>query len=68
MAETMFAEIAEQHDEVLAPQGPILLSDRDFLFFEALLTRQVQPNALVCSEVAEFNQGCFDAQGRYCWS
>lgn len=55
-------------DEVLARHEQILLSDHDFLLFEELMTRAVEPNDLVRAEAAEFNQGRFDAQGRYHWS
>lgn len=54
-------------EEVLARHEQILLSDRDFAFFEELMTRPVETNALVRSEVTEFNEGRFDAQGRYRW-
>ncbi len=47
-----------RHDE-------IVLTDRDFLLFEELMTRVVEPNALVRAEVEEFNRGRFDEQGRY---
>jgi uncharacterized protein (DUF1778 family) len=69
MTLTEFVETAvrERTDEVLARQDQILLTDRDFLLFEELLTRRVEPNELVRSEVAEFNKGHFDAQGRYHW-
>ena len=66
---TEFVETAvrERADEVLAQHEQILLSDRDFLLFEALMTRETEPNDLVQAEVAEFNQGRFDGQGRYHW-
>lgn len=69
MTLTEFVETAvrERADEVLAQHEQILLSDRDFLLFEVLMTRQVEPNDLVRTEVAEFNQGRFDAEGRYHW-
>ena len=67
---TEFVETAvrERADEVLTRHDQILLTDRDFLLFEELMTRTVEPNALVRSETAEFNKGHFDAQGRYHWS
>jgi len=66
---TEFVETAvrERADEVLAQHDQILLSDRDFLLFEELMTRPVEPNDLVRAEVAKFNKGHFDAQGRYHW-
>jgi uncharacterized protein (DUF1778 family) len=69
MTLTEFVEVAvrERADAVLARQDQILLSDRDFLLFEELMTRAVEPNDLVRAEVAQFNQGRFDAQGRYHW-
>lgn len=54
-------------EEVLAQHEQILLSDQDFALFEELMTRSIEPNALVRSEITEFNKGHFDAQGRYHW-
>ena len=69
MTLTEFVETAvrERADEVLTRHDHILLSDRDFLLFEELMKRAVEPNDLVRSEAAEFNKGRFDAQGRYHW-
>lgn len=69
MSLTEFVETAVRGlaDEVLSRHDQILLTDRDFHLFEELMTRAVEPNALVRSEVAEFNEGRFDAQGRYHW-
>lgn len=50
-----------------ARKDDILLSDRDFALFKENMMRSVEPNAPVQSEVAEFNKGRFDAQGRYHW-
>lgn len=67
MTLTEFVETAvrERADEVLARHDQILLTDRDFLLFEELMIRAVEPNDLVRAEAAEFNQGRFDALGRY---
>lgn len=69
MTLTQFVENAVRGlaDEVLAQHEQILLSDRDFALFEELMTRPVEPNALVRAEAAAFNEGRFDAQGRYHW-
>ncbi len=67
LTEFVEAAVRERADEVLARHDQILLSDRDFLLFEELMTRAVEPNDLVRAEAAEFNQGRFDAQGRYHW-
>lgn len=67
LTEFMEAAVRERADEVLSRHDQILLTDRDFQFFEELMTQAVEPNALVRSEVAEFNEGRFDAQGRYHW-
>ena len=58
MTLTEFVEIAvrERAYEVLARHEQILLSDRDFVLFEELMTRPVEPNDLVRAEVAEFNE------------
>lgn len=55
-------------DQVLPWYAHILLTDRGFHFFKELMTRVVEPNDLVRSEVEAFNRGYFDAQGRYHWS
>lgn len=67
MALTDFVEEAVRGlaDEVLARHEQLHLSDRDVVLFEELMTRPVEPNALVRSEVAAFNEGRFDAQGRH---
>lgn len=69
MTLTEFVETAvrERADEILARHDQVLLSDRDFLLFEELMQRAIEPNDLVRSEVADFNQGRFDPQGRYHW-
>lgn len=54
-------------DEVLARHDQILLTDRDFALFEELMTRPIEPNELARGETAAFNEGRFDAQGRYHW-
>ncbi len=65
LTEFVEAAVRERADEILARHAQVLLSDRDFLLFEELMKRTVEPNDLVCAEVAEFNQGRFDEQGRY---
>lgn len=65
LTEFVEAAVRDRADEVLSRHDQILLTDRDFQLFEELMTRKVEPNALVRSEAAEFNQGWFDAQGRY---
>jgi len=67
LTEFVEAAVRERADEVLARHDQILLSDHDFLLFEELMTRAVEPNDVVRAEAAEFNQGRFDAQGRYHW-
>lgn len=67
LTEFVEAAVRERADEVLARHDQILLSDRDFFLFEELMARPVEPNDLVRAEVAEFNKGRFDAQGRYHW-
>ncbi len=67
LTEFVEAAVRERADEVLSRHDQILLTDRDFRLFEELMTRPVEPNALVRSEFAEFNEGRFDAQGRYHW-
>jgi uncharacterized protein (DUF1778 family) len=69
MTVTEFVEQAVRGlaDEVLARHEQILLTDRDFQLFEALMTHAVEPNTLVRSEVAAFREGRFDAEGRYHW-
>ncbi len=54
--------------ETLIRHDPIVLTDREFLLFEDLMTRAVEPNVLVRTEAADFNKGRFDVQGRYHWS
>lgn len=69
MTLTEFVESAvrERTDEVLARHDQVLLTDRDFLLFEELMKRAIGPNDLVRAEVADFNRGRFDPQGRYHW-
>ncbi len=67
LTEFVEAAVRERADAVLARHDQVLLTDRDFLLFEELMTRAVEPNDLVRAEVAEFNQGRFDPQGRYSW-
>lgn len=69
MTLTEFVETAvrERADEVLTEHDQILLTDRDFLLFEELMTRAVEPNDLARSEAAKFNEGRLDAEGRYHW-
>ncbi len=67
LTEFVEAAVRERADEILAQHDQILLSDRDFLLFEELMKRTIEPNDLVRAEVAEFDQGRFDAQGHYHW-
>lgn len=60
-------EANAEYDNAHTQQEPILLTDRDFLLFGELMSRAVEPNALVLSEIAEFNKGSFDEQRRYHW-
>lgn len=67
LTEFVEAAVRERADEILARHDQILLTDRDFLLFEELMARPVEPNDLVRAEVTQFNKGHFDAQGRYHW-
>ena len=67
LTEFVEAAVRERADEVLARHDQVLLSDRDFLLFEELMKRAVEPNDLVGGEVADFNKGRFDSEGRYHW-
>ena len=67
LTEFVEAAVRERADEVLARHDQVLLSDRDFLLFEELMQREIEPNDLVRTEVADFNKGRFDPQGRYHW-
>ena len=67
LTEFVEAAVRERADEVLARYDQVLLSDRDFLLFEELMKREIEPNDLVRAEVADFNKGRFDPQGRYHW-
>jgi len=65
LTEFVEAAVRERANEVLSRHDQILLTERDFQLSEDLMMRKVEPNALVRSEAAEFNEGWFDAQGRY---
>ena len=65
---TEFAEAAvvQRAEEVLERQERILLSERDFERFAALMMADTEPTETALREAAEFNQGKKDGS-RYRW-